>query len=365
VTAAPVTTGLAPLYQVLGARYVRELAGQGVDAMMVVHKWEGADLLAPHSDLDLRIVVDRQPGSWWEWNERLAAAHRAAVVADPLNRRLLEHPPGFAFVDGEVGGGHVAAAELATWSLLHGQAATLQRWKSQAQAVPWSSIDERFYRGILKARLGGAYRLEADSTDNVSADLPGYLQHCVAWHYLAPCWFAAASLVTRTRFPGKAAALTQWRPQAVARIMQPFLESSELAEPPRVLLRLADEALHAVDTAIPPAPTSPFMTGASRAVNWTTTTGMLRVRVARWMYYLDPPPGAQTGYLISREAKELRTARRTLLALAESASSNGERRLATRMAALLPYGPVSARVLRAALAAWQQRERLVEEFLST
>ena len=363
--AAPVTTGLAPLYQALGAQYVRELADQGVDAMMVVHKWEGADLLAPHSDLDLRIVVDRRPGSWWDWNERLVAAHRAAVVADPLNRRLLEHPPGFAFVRGEVSGGRVAAAELATWGLLHGQAPTLQRWKAQARTLPWSGVDERFYRGILKARLGGAYRLEADSTDNVSTDLPGYLRHCVAWHYLAPCWFAVASLATRTRFPGKTAALTQWQPREVEHIARPFLESSEVAGPPRRMLRLVDEVLQAVTTTIPPVPVPRLMPGASRAVNWATTTGMLRVRVARWMYYLDPPPGARTGYLISREAKELSTARRTLLALAESASSSGERRLAARMAALLPCGPVSARVLRAALAAWQQRERLVEEFLST
>jgi hypothetical protein len=365
VTPAPVGVRLAPLYEALGARYVRELAGQGVGAVMVAHKWEGVDLLAPHSDLDLRIVVDRPPGSWWDWNERLAAAHRAVVAADPFNRRLLEHPPGFAFVRGEIGEGRVAAAELATWSHLHGHALMLHRWKSQSRAVPWSGVDERFYRGILNARLGGVYRLEADSTDNVSVDLSGYQRHCVAWHYLAPCWFAVAALATRTRFPGKTAALTQWRPNAVERIAQLFLAPGDTAARPRELLRLADDALHAVITHIPPAPASSAAPCVSRAVNWTTTIGMLRVRVARWLYYLDPPQGVQTGYLISREAKELRAARRTLLALAESASSGGERRLATRMAVLLPYGPVSAPVLRAVLAAWQQRERLVEEFLST
>ncbi|NED88672.1 hypothetical protein G3I76_52425, partial [Streptomyces sp. SID11233] len=42
--------------------------------------------------------------------------------------------------------------------------------------------------------------------------------------------------------------------------------------------------------------------------DWTMTAGMLRVRVARWLYYLDPPPGVATGYLIRREAKELSAA---------------------------------------------------------
>ncbi|MFF2849679.1 hypothetical protein ACFVT5_25575 [Streptomyces sp. NPDC058001] len=368
-----------PLYPGLGALYASELEAHGTGAAMLTHKWQLADLLAPHSDIDVRVLLAEAPTDWEEWNHRLAAAHTAAVSREVSHRRLLEHPPGFAFTLAEADDRLVSAPELATWSRISGSARDFQRWKSRAQMAPWCEVDERFYRGILQSRLGGRYRLAADSTDNVIEDITAYRRHCVAWHYLAPCWFAAAALATRTRCPGKTAALTQWRPDGLDRYAELFLRYAEdgradeapdaRTRSPRQLIRAAHVALEAAMRRVPEAgraadkgmerPRNPH----NPRTDWVMTAGMLRVRVARWIYYLDPPPGVATGYLIRREAKELRSAAQTLKALARDETTPVQQ-LAARMGALIPAGPTTVSTLRTTLARWHRQKSTVQDFLS-
>ncbi|WP_228010855.1 hypothetical protein [Nonomuraea phyllanthi] len=328
---------------------------------MLTHKWQPSDLLAPHSDLDIRILLAYPPQDWWEWNHRLAAAHTAAVSQKIANRRLLEHPPGFAFTLPEVEQRRVSPAEIATWSMISGHPRTFHRWKARAQMAPWSRTDELFYRGILDARVGGRYRLSADSADNVHADLPGYRRHCVLWHYLAPCWFAVASLATRTRCPGKFAALAQWHPPDLEHYGRAFARQvrEQHEQPIADLIRDAHAAVTAAMRYLPPA----VECGEAVQPACTMTAGMLRVRVARWLYYLDPPPGTATTYLVRREARELRGAAAALRAYAAD-HATPEQRLAARMADLLPTGPTTEHVLRDTLAAWHRHRTLVEDFLN-
>lgn len=362
---APVDT-TSP-YSFLGTAYEHALNAHGVRSAMLTHKWQQPDLLTPHSDLDIRILLHDPPQDWWEWNQRLAAAHAAAVSRDVANRRLLEHPPGFAFTVSEVDRRRVAPAEVATWSLINGHPRTFHRWKSQAQMAPWSQSDERFYRAILDARLNGRYQLTADSIDNVIIDVPGYRRHCVLWHYLAPSWFAIAALATRTRCPGKFAALTQWHPAGLERYGQTFLRQAcamEHAPPAPALLRTARLAVGAALRHLPAASQSQHGEAHNATeMAWTMTAGMLRVRVARWLYYLHPPPDTATGYLIRRESRELRTAHATLRALAADQSTTTQR-LAGRMADLLPICPTTDQVLNETLGSWKQHHALVEDFLT-
>ncbi len=361
-------------YTELGRLYGELLTSHGVPAAMLTHKWQPGDLLAPHSDIDVRIVLEELPDCWREWNEQLAAAHHQAVAQALSHRRLLEHPPGFAFTTQELDSGLVAPPELATWGLITGSHRRLERWRARAHMAPWGPSDESFYRGILTARIDGAYRVDLDSTDNVHHDLDGYLRHCVAWHYVAPCWFAAAALATRTRVPGKSAAMHQWHPGELKPLAEALLQYTQQGAD---LLPVADRLYAAqatVDTLlrhIPPASpasaaTPPAGGPLAPAAAWVMAAGMLRVRAARWIYYLAPPPETATGYLIAREEKELRTVRKTLLRLADADTLPGaDRRLAVAMCELVPDGPTTAASLRALLDRWRQRTSVVEEFLST
>lgn len=353
-------------YAQLGVVYAEQLAAQDVTASMLTHKWQASDLIAPHSDIDIRVVLDQAPDSWWEWNERLATAHHQAVLLDPTHSRLLEHPPGFAFTAGELDRNQVSPAEISTWSLVTGSAATLGRWQSRARMMPWSRADERFYRGILDARIGGRYQLDKDSADNVHHDLDGYRRHCVAWHYVAPCWFASAALATRTRCPGKTAALNQWHPGELESHAERFLRlSATTSDPdlsPTQVLRTAHVTVDAVLRRTPPPRPLPEAVDAETAA-WITAAGMLRVRVARWIYYLNPPPETVTGYLIAREEKELRSARNTLIRLADRTSGD-DALLVKAMTELLPPGPTTTSSLRDLLALWGRHRSVVEDFLS-
>lgn len=353
-------------YAQLGVTYTEQLAARGVTALMLTHKWQAGDLIEPHSDIDIRVVLDQAPDSWWEWNERMAAAHHRAVLLDPAHSRLLEHPPGFAFTALELDRNHVSPAEISTWSLVTGDAATLRRWQSRARMMPWSRADERFYRGILDARIEGRYQLAKDSTDNVHHDLDGYRRHCLAWHYVAPCWFASAALATRTRYPGKTAALNQWRPGELDSHAAEFLRlSATTLNPgpsPTQVLRKAHITVDAVLRHTPPPRPLPEASEAALEA-WITAAGMLRVRVARWIYYLNPPPGTATGYLIAREEKELRSARKTLTRLADRTSGD-DALLVKAMTALLRPGPTTASTLRDLLALWGRHRSVVEDFLS-
>ncbi|MEU0443712.1 hypothetical protein ABZ202_28940 [Streptomyces sp. NPDC006186] len=361
-----ITASAAPTYAQVSSAYANQLTAHGIEAAMLTHKWQPGDLISPYSDIDVRVVVHQPPTSWWDWSEGLALAHARTVAQGVAHRRILEHPPGFAFTTAELNQHRISPPELATWSLLTGNATALQRWKSHAQMVPWSREDERFYRGILGARIGGRYQLEKDSAENVHCDLTGYRAHCIAWHYVAPCWFAAAALATGTRCPGKSAALVQWHPGELERHAESFLRYGINGLPPghtpRDLLR---EAHVAVDAMLrrTPSPRQVEEPSESDDVAWTMTAGMLRVRVARWLYYLNPPPGTATGYLIARESKEIHAARETLTRIADG-TPGADGRLAAAMADLLPDGPTTAESLRVLLDTWRHRRPVVEEFLT-
>ncbi|MFJ6755826.1 hypothetical protein ACIQNK_12500 [Streptomyces sp. NPDC091273] len=339
---------------------------------MVTHKWQQPDLIAPHSDLDLRLVLDAAPDSWEHFNTCVAAAHTAAVAADPAHGRWLEHPPGYAFTTAELDGGLVQPAEVATWSPVHGSQQILGQWVKAADAEPWTAADARFYWALLNARVAGHYRLAADATDNVHRDLSGYLRHCVAWHYVAPCWFAAACLATRSRLPGKLDALTRWRPGDTGHHAERFAShagpvGSRPGLAPRLLLRHAHVAVDAALHYIPASGSEPDegrpRLGLRR--EWAMTAGMLRVKPARWRYYLDPPPGIATGYLIAREAKELTAAQATLERLACHGTAE-ERSMAARVAAVLPPPgtPTSAELLRDQLRSWRRDRAALDDFLT-
>ncbi|MFI1890335.1 hypothetical protein [Streptomyces jumonjinensis] len=355
-----------PSYEQLSSVYEQQLAAHDVGAAMLTHKWQPGDLITPHSDIDVRVVLPESPASWWEWNHRVALAHARAVAQSTSHRRLLEHPPGFAFTTAELDQHRVAPPELATWSLLAGNDRRLQRWRSHAQMAPWSEEDERFYRGILRSRIGGCYQLSKDSADNVHTDITAYRGHCVAWHYVAPCWFAAAALATGTRCPGKSAALMQWHPGKLDHHADAFLRYGTEGLPPDLTAKeLLREAHVVVDALLQrvPAPREAEGASDSNGIAWTMTAGMLRVRVARWLYYLDPPAGTATGYLIAREEKEAQAARDTLSRLAD-VTPGGDGRLAAAMSRLLPTGATTPESLSTTLAEWRREQALVQDFLT-
>lgn len=309
---------------------------------MVTKKWQDNDLVWPHSDIDLRIIVDEPPADWISFNEQLAQLQRELVTADPILRRVLEHPPGWVFLRREVDAGLVPAAEMATLSHSFGDHAAVDQWRKEALARPWSAEDDRFYRGIIAARADGAYRLEADSADNVVLDADRYAAHCVSWHYLAPVVFASASLHACRRLSGKTEALHAYPIATVTEFLSLARNGYRAAPTPAALLRQARRAITALPTLPVPAPSTD---GTPTRAEVASAVGALRCRIGRYSYYLAPPPLAATGYLIDRETKDLHGAIRTLRAACPTLPTP-LRTLTESFLELVPPPPTTPRSLR-------------------
>lgn len=329
-------------YPAVEKRYGPLLAERLGRVVVVTKKWQDTDLVWPHSDLDLRLIVDEPPADWIGFNEQLAQVQRDLVTADPVLRRVLEHPPGWVFLRREVDASAVPPAEVVTWSHSFGDPAAVNWWRKEALAQPWSAEDDRFYRGIIAARVDGAYRLEADSADNVVLEADRYGAHCVSWHYLAPVVFAAASVHVRRRLSGKTEALHASASPAVAQFLSLARNSYREAPAPAVLLRQAHRTIEALpalpETALP-------SDGAPTRAEVASAMGVLRCRIARYSYYLAPPPSAETGYLIHRETKDLHGAIRILRAACPTLPAS-LRALVERFLRLVPAPPTTRQSLR-------------------
>jgi hypothetical protein len=347
-------------YPAVEARYGHLATARLGAAVVVTKKWQDTDLVWPHSDIDLRIILDTSPADWIAFNEQLAQLQRELVTEAPVLRRVLEHPPGWVFLRREVDAGLVPAAEIATWSHTFGDPTAVDAWRAHALSQPWSAADERFYHGIIASRVDGAYRLEADSADNVVLDAEHYGAHCVSWHYLAPVVFASASLRAHRRHAGKSEALLADPDTTVARFLSLARNNYRGAPTPETLLAQAHGAIAALPN-LPP-PTSSANATPTRA-EVTSAIGVLRCRIARYSYYLAPPPSTATGYLIDRETKDLHGAIRTLTA-ARATLPGPLGTLVERFLRLLPPPPTTRQSLRRFLDNTAAEPALLEDLFS-
>lgn len=347
-------------YPAVEERYGRLVTARLDTPVVVTKKWQDTDLVWPHSDLDLRIVLDTPPPNWINLNEQLAQIQRELVRGDPVLRRVLEHPPGWVFLRCEVDAGLVPAAEVATWSHSFGDPTAVDQWRVDALLRPWSAEDERFYRGIIAARANGAYRLDADSADNVVLDVERYGAHCVAWHYLAPTVFALTSLHTRRRHSGKTEALHAHPVPAVAEFLSLARDGYRGASTPAKLLAQAHQVLTAL-TALPER--APEHDSTPTRAEVVSAIGLLRCRIARYSYYVTPPPLTTTGYLIDRETKELHGAIRTLRA-ARTTLPEPLNAFTERFLRLVPPPPTTRQSLRQFLNNAMAEPELIHQLFS-
>ena len=306
-------------------------------AVTTTRKWQDEDLRWPHSDLDLRVLLGQPPDDWIEFNDALAQAHRALVAATPLRRRVLEHPPGWIYFRDELARSLVPAAELVTWSATSdADVEAVAGWRSATTARPWSVEDMRFYSAILRSRVNGRYRLAADSAANIVIERDRYGPHCVLWHFLAPVVFACTALSTRTRPPGKTAAMAAHPDLAVRKMLRRSQAGyGDVPDTPALLdcvRRLVDAQIpRTMPTDLTPPPTAAEVVGA---------IGVLRCRAGRYGYYLDPPAGVSTGYLVDRESKDLHAAT-DVLAAAIPQLPVAMRSLVRRFLAMVPPPPTT------------------------
>ena len=249
-------------------------------------------------------------------------------------------------------------AELTTWSSTDGDPAAVLAWQTRSAARPWSAEDERFYRGILGGRTAGRYQLAADCADNVVVSRDRYGAHCVLWHFLAPVLFAHTALAERRRPVGKTTVLRDHPDPEVRHLLDAATADHPATTDTDLLLRRVTLLVDALPP-VRPARTSDQDGGPSRA-DLVSALGVLRCRIARYSYYLNPPAGSATGYLVDREGKDLYAAT-AVLATAAPLLAAEPRGVIDRFLQLVPQPPTS----RASLAEFLRRLRADSDLVGT
>src|SRR5438093_485539 len=222
-------------------------------------KWADEDLVPGLSDLDARVIC---PGAtaedWVRLDACLGDVHRAMVVARPELARLLEHTPGMGLTVEELRDPRRYYPECGTWTLpgsgLAGVRATLA-------ARCWDERDRAYHLKRFAAYLM-PYDPDMDPPINLMGALRSrYPYHSRTLHYLAPALLSAASLVERTPFSGKRAALRYWcealPADSALRDVVEWLEGGYPADPAdwealdrrfsSTLIRVAGSVLQALD----------------------------------------------------------------------------------------------------------------------
>ena len=282
---------------------VEMLYGQAIQKavphyLLLAKKWQDEDLRWSHSDLDFRIIVTGRDIDWAQLNIACYESHFNLVFSDPLLKRVLEHTAGYVFTDEEVSQRLLPASEALTWSWSHGCQSSLLEWRQDYENSHWQDADEKFYQSVIESRLGCFY-LEKDSADNVSVNVRDYQLHCLCWHYFISVRFAQLALKERRFFNGKNAVLMS--DQDTKRFADSLLISNHVDN--HELLKKIEQYLYAC------VPQTINESNQQKSVITRTDVvkalGMLRCRPMRYLYYLRPPAGVVTDYLIEREWSEI------------------------------------------------------------
>lgn len=286
-------------------------------------------LLTADATVEDWIVVDHACG---EIHQQLARAHRQWW-------RILEHTPGAGQSDAELLDERRYHPELRFWHVAHGSSDLLKAMIRRFEDKPWEYRDELYHLKRL-TYFYSPYQQGIDPPINLAGYEREYDMHSRCWHYFAPAMLSVASLLRGRGFEGKRAALN-WLGQrfphhAIWRRVIDIVDARyDVAETTNLGLRAQfDEQMFDVfkDMLGPVRQSLRFMAwpvevepvamkqqlqgdtsveGAMMAL--TDAVRFARIRLGRYLFYIDPPEGFDAGHALCDEAQWLGVAYRTPL----------------------------------------------------
>jgi hypothetical protein len=304
-----------------------------------------ADFVPGISDLDLRLIAKPSPGGGWEaLAEAVLQVH--LELAEPALWRLLEHPPGACVTPGEALDGRLFHPEMRQWQPVLGTPAVLSALDNHIGEVPWSPVEDRYWR----ARLGSCTQPWGPLEDRIN--LPPrqearYLLHGVVMLRTLPALQAAYCVRCRRPVAGKLAALNAWhelRPQdpVLAELrgliesdldVRPYSSQEAVEALQGRCRRLVDELASTALVSTPPAGPEP---GADQALlDLHNAVRFSRLRPAHYRWFALAPAGFQNGFFLVNEVITLRRSIVEPAALALAALAGGPTEAVTDAGAVL------------------------------
>ena len=284
------------IYQEITDAYASELRHELGSRFSLFAKWAPDDYVYPFSDVDLRIAVPKVE-DLYEISDILCRVHRKMAASIPFGDRILEHPYGFLYVDRDIGEDRVVADDIKRCYFVNGEA---KAFRKLAEAAGAHGMSPSYLRRIIDGRLGrfttvNEYRFK----DPVYQKR--YETYCLLWHYYIPCVYAAECLKAGTVYPQKICA-DWYRSDDLREIILEYREGRTGAYDNDLVLQETERELRGLLAELPDEPAEiPRERDRAAAAE---AVCMLRTRCCRVDYYLAPPPGVGTEYLMRRELKE-------------------------------------------------------------
>lgn len=269
-----------------------QLAKYIPEVILVTKKWNNTDYIYPFSDIDYRLVVE-DGTDLFRLNERLYEAHYKCASEISYGTRILEHPPGFIYYQKELKNLSIDRDIFCRDSYSSGDKKLFDETYSRIETSlansfqVYESFKQRFNKFSLK--------YEFKSYDSELKQF--YEKYCVIWHYYLPCIYFLNVLKNNRTYNHKINDC--WYSGSFLELIEDFRNKKEPSRDMEDLIKLVDEELITITK-----------NNTNFKSNFEKTDSndvlfMLRTRIARILYYINPPKACDTLYLQERECKEL------------------------------------------------------------
>ena len=292
-----------PSYKFVNEKYATEVKSQVSGVILISHKWQSDDLIWPYSDIDYRFVVKNIPINWIDINEKLYNIQYNLIEKYPVCRRLLEHPPGNIYTEGDLFEGYGNAGDISTWNVVYDENHIGPTIINYYRNKGWSRGDDWYYFSLLKKQLMN-YSFTQDVNDNQLFDDDKYSQHCLFWHYFAQNWFALYAINQKVRAKGKRDSIINYQSShylfdnVISSVDSKYADQIDIQLKFNEIESFMKKQLQKCDVDI--------STNDQISRNLLMRViSMLRTRPSRYLLYLKPPKNFDTNFLIRREHEEI------------------------------------------------------------
>lgn len=165
-----------------------------------VMKWQPEDVIEGYSDLDIRVVVDSvDVAELLNIDSSFGRVYARIINGSVIKARTFEHTPNI-ITKKEMMSGLGNRNEIATWSLLDGDAGEYNSDKRIYTDQPFDAFDITYYRKILSSKEKYSLKNELIYPHKIADEFKRY---CVCWRFYATSLYAFSSLLLRIRIAGK------------------------------------------------------------------------------------------------------------------------------------------------------------------
>ena len=284
------------IYQEITDAYASELRHALGSRFSLFAKWTPDDYVYPFSDVDLRIAMP-EAEDLNEISDILCRVHRKMVASVPFGDRILEHPYGFLYLDRDIAENRVIADDIKRCYFVNGEVSAFRKLAVAAEAY---AMSDPYFLRIIDGRLGRFTMInEYRFRDPVYQKQ--YETYCLLWHYYLPCAYAVECLKAGRVYPQKIC-LDWYRSEYLSQIILEYREGRIGVYDNDLVLKETERDLRRMLTKLPDRHASRRQEEDRALV--TEAVCMLRTRCCRIAYYLAPPLGIDTKYLMRRELSE-------------------------------------------------------------